>query len=107
MEIVLATSSKSLTKHNSFSQYLLIVGAYSNIIKLYGNGNITNEEVMDKLDIFFFFLWAGLRDPIARSLLGGAVPSQNSGYKFTRLCPSYYVSYLLRTPALNPGPSSF
>ena len=32
--------------------------------------------------------WSGLRDPIACSLLGGGIPTQNSGYGDTRLCPS-------------------
>ena len=36
----------------------------------------------------FFFFWAGLRDHIAYSLLGGGIPSQNSGYNITRLCRS-------------------
>ena len=35
-----------------FSNYLLIVDAYSKIPKLYGMDNITTEEVMDKLDMF-------------------------------------------------------
>ena len=39
--------------------------------------------------IFLFFLsWSGLCDPIACSLLGGGIATQNSGYKVTRLCPS-------------------
>ena len=46
---------------------------------------------------FLFLLWAGLRDPIECALLDGGIPSQNSGYKSTRLCPSlclgvcYYI----------------
>ena len=35
-----------------FKNYLLIVDAYSKIPKLYGMGNITTAEVMDKLDMF-------------------------------------------------------
>ena len=35
-----------------FSNYLLIVDAYSKIPKLYGMENITTAEVMDKLDMF-------------------------------------------------------
>ena len=35
---------------------------------------------------FFFFFWSSLRDPIACSLLGGGILTQNSGYKITRLC---------------------
>ena len=34
-----------------------------------------------------FFFWAGIHDPIECSFLGGGIPSQNSGYKVTRLCP--------------------
>ena len=52
MDIKPYTSSKSLTKDIYFSNYLLIVVAYSNIPKLYGMENITTEEVMDKLDMF-------------------------------------------------------
>ena len=52
MDIIPATSSKSLTKRHYFDNYLLIVDAYSNISKLYGMENITTEEVMDKIDMF-------------------------------------------------------
>ena len=38
--------------------------------------------------IGYFFFWTDLRGPIACSLLGGAIPTQNSGYGVTRLCPS-------------------
>ena len=36
---------------------------------------------------FFFLFWVGLCEPIACSLLGDGSPSQNSGYRSTRLCP--------------------
>ena len=52
MNIILSTATKSLTSDTKFSNYLLIVDAYSNIPKLYGMENITTKEVMDKLDIF-------------------------------------------------------
>ena len=52
MDIVPSTAPKSLTNDNNFSNYLLIVDAYSKIPKLYGMGNITTTEVMDKLDMF-------------------------------------------------------
>ena len=52
MDIISAIPSKSLTKETTFSNYLLIVDAYSNIPKLYGMENITTEEVMDKLYMF-------------------------------------------------------
>ena len=38
------------------------------------------------LSFSFYFFWSGLRDSIACSLLGGIIPSQNSGYTVTRLC---------------------
>ena len=52
MDIIPSTASKSLTSDTTFSNYLLIVGAYSKIPKLYGMEKITTEEVMDKLDMF-------------------------------------------------------
>ena len=42
--------------------------------------------LLDNSTISFLF-WSGLRDYLACSLLGGIIPSQNSGYKVTRLCP--------------------
>ena len=35
-----------------------------------------------------YVCWSGLRGPIGCSLLGGGIPTQNSGYGDTRLCPS-------------------
>ena len=52
MDIIPSTAPKSLTIATTFSNYLLIVDAYSKIPKLYGMDNITIEEVMDKLDMF-------------------------------------------------------
>ena len=52
MDIIPSTAPKRLTNETTFSNYLLIVDAYSKIPKLYGMENITTEEVMDKLDIF-------------------------------------------------------
>ena len=52
MDIVPSTSPKSLTSDTTFSNYLLIVDAYSMILKLYGMEKTTTEEVMDKLDMF-------------------------------------------------------
>ena len=52
MDIIPSTAPKSLTSDKTFSNYLLIVDAYSKIPKLYGMDNITTEEVMDKLDMF-------------------------------------------------------
>ena len=52
MDIIPSTTPKSLTNDTTFSNYLLIVDAYSMIPKLYGMENITTAEVMDKLDMF-------------------------------------------------------
>ena len=41
MDNIPATAPKSLTNDNNFQNCLLIVGAYSNIPKLYGMENIT------------------------------------------------------------------
>ena len=43
MEIIPATYSKSLTRDNTFANYLLIVDAYYNIPEIYGIENITTE----------------------------------------------------------------
>ena len=52
MDIILSVAPKSLTSDTTFSNYLLIVDAYSKIPKLYVMENITTEEVMDNLDMF-------------------------------------------------------
>ena len=52
MDTIPATSSKSLTGDTDFANYLVIVDAYSKIPKNYGMENITNEEIVDKLDMF-------------------------------------------------------
>ena len=52
MDIILATAPKRLTSERNFSEYLLIVDAYSKILKIYGIQIITLEEVTDKLDMF-------------------------------------------------------
>ena len=52
MDIIPSTAPKSLTNDTVFSNYLLIVDAYSKILKIYGMENITTTEVVDKLDIF-------------------------------------------------------
>ena len=46
-----------------------------------------------------FFL-TGLRDPIACSILGGGIPTQNSGYKSTRLWPLFYLVLCATFPVL-------
>ena len=52
MNIITSTAPKSLTCDTTFSNYLLIVDAYSKIPKLCVMEKITTEEVMDKLDMF-------------------------------------------------------
>ena len=52
MDIVPSTAPKKLTSDTTFSNYLLIVDAYSKTEKLYGMENTTTEKVMDKLDMF-------------------------------------------------------
>ena len=42
----------SLISEITFSNYRLIVYAYSKIPKIYGKEIITTEEMMDKLDMF-------------------------------------------------------
>ena len=57
MDIIPSTAPKSLTGDTTFPNYLLIVGAYSRIPKIYGTNNITTEEVMDKLYMFQSRFW--------------------------------------------------
>ena len=51
MDIFPSTATKSFTSDTTFSNYLLIVDAYSKISKIYSMEKTTTEEVMDKLDI--------------------------------------------------------
>ena len=51
MDNIPSTARKSLTSDTTFSNYFLIVDAYSKIPKLYGMEKITTLEVMDKLDV--------------------------------------------------------
>ena len=52
MNIIPSRAPKRLTSDTTFSNYILIVDAYSKISKLYGMEKITTEKVMDKLDMF-------------------------------------------------------
>ena len=52
MDIVPPTAPNILTSDTNFSNYLLIINAYSKIPKLYGMDNITTEEVLDEMDTF-------------------------------------------------------
>ena len=51
MDIIPEIAPKRLTSEITFSIYILLVGAYSKIPKLYSMERITTEEVMDKLDM--------------------------------------------------------
>ena len=52
MDIIPATAPKRFTSETTFSNYLLIVDAYSKIPKNYSMDIITTEEVIDNLDMF-------------------------------------------------------
>ena len=52
MDVIPETLPNRLTSATTFSNYILIVDAYSKISTLYGKERITTEEVMDKLDMF-------------------------------------------------------
>ena len=52
MDIIPSTAPKLLTSDTTFSNYFLIVDAYSKTPKLYGMDKITTEEVIDYLDMF-------------------------------------------------------
>ena len=52
MDIIPSTKPKLLRSDTTFSNYILIVNAYSKITKLYGMEKFWIEEVMDKLDMF-------------------------------------------------------
>ena len=51
MDIIPSTSPKRFTSDTTFSNYLLIVCAYSKIPKLYGMEKFSTEEGTDKLDM--------------------------------------------------------
>ena len=51
MYIIPSAAPRSLTSDTTFSNYLLIVDAYSKIKKLYVTDKITTEEIMNKLDM--------------------------------------------------------
>ena len=59
------------------------------------------------IPFFFFFFWDGLCDPIAFSLLGGGIPSQNIGYNVTRLCTSIMLSFYFVPLPLFPARHCF
>ena len=51
MDIIPSTAPKILTSDTDFSNFILIVDAYSKIPKLYGMEKIITEEVLEKLDM--------------------------------------------------------
>ena len=51
MDIITSTAPKRLTSDATFSNYLLIVDAYTKIPKIYCMEKTTTEEVMDKPDM--------------------------------------------------------
>ena len=52
MVVIPETVSNFLTSDITFSNYILIVDAYSTTPKLYGMAKISTVKVMDKLDMF-------------------------------------------------------
>ena len=52
MDIIPDISYNVLTEYTTFTNYLLIVDAYSRITKRFGMENITTEEVIYRLDMF-------------------------------------------------------
>ena len=52
INIIPSTAPKRLRSDTNFSNYLLIVYAYSKIATIYGMEKIATYEVMDKLDMF-------------------------------------------------------
>ena len=51
MDILPTITPKILTNDTTFSNFVLIVDAYSKIPNIYGIEKITTEEAMDKLDM--------------------------------------------------------
>ena len=52
MDIIPSTAPNILTSDTTFSNYILIVDAYSKIPKLHGMEKISTGKGMDKLDMF-------------------------------------------------------
>ena len=99
MDIIPSTASKSLTIDTTFSNYILIVDAYSKIPKIYGMGNITTEEVMEKLDMFQSrsgkiddFVWWDLER------ISADVGTQFTSTEFKEECQTRRVHLMLVAP---------
>ena len=69
--------------------------------------SILLESLYQILTPLILLFWAVLRDPIACSLLVGGIPSQNSGYKVTILCPSFMISFYFLPPPSFPSRRRF
>ena len=88
-----------LMMRNSFLQHWIVLYFFKS------SRFILLLDTMTHWASVFFFFWAGLRDPIACSFLGGGSPSQNSGYKITiSLC---YFCYYFVSPYSASWQSSF
>ena len=99
MDIIPSTAPKSLISDTTFSNYLLIVDAYSKIPKLNGMDNITTEEVMDKLDMFQSrfgkidqFVWWDLE------IISADAGTQFTSTEFKDECQTRGVSLKLAAP---------
>ena len=99
MGIIPSTASKSLTCDTTFSNYILIVDAYSKTPKLYGTENTTTEEAMDKLDMFqsrfgkiYEFEWWDLE------IISADAGTQFTSAEFKEECQTHGVSLVLAAP---------
>ena len=99
MDIIPSTEPQSLTSDTTFSNYLLIVGAYSKIPKLYGMEKITTEEVMDKLDMFQSRFWKfdefGWWD---LEIISADTGTQFTSTEFKQECQTHGVNLTLAAP---------
>ena len=87
-----AVISRGDRKTNYHQGVLVMVGEenwYLNHITAIHNqwdgDKITGLEGRSLHPLCFYFFWSVLRDPIACSILGGGIPTHNSGYKSIRL----------------------
>ena len=97
--IIPSTAPKRLTSDTTFSNYRLIVDAYSKIPKLYGMEKITTEEVMDKLDMFQSrfgkidqFGWWGLER------ISADAGTQLTSTEFKDECQTHRFNFTLEAP---------
>ena len=64
-----------------------------NLLDAVGISAAGYSTVHNMQDAALYLSLTGLHDPIACSIEGGGVPTQNNGYKGTRLCPLFYLWY--------------